>query len=114
MNKTLSVVTIALVLATAVYAQAGLTGKWQETSTTGLQAALDLTATKTTLTGTFTIKDRPMTIIDGKVSKNTFTFKAKLDDQPEGFTGEVAGDEITLSRDRNGRSDAVTLKRVKK
>jgi opacity protein-like surface antigen len=112
--KTLCVVTIALVLAAAVYAQAALTGKWEESSTSGLHAQLDMTATKTTVAGTFTIKGRPMTIMDGKVSKNTFTFKAKLDDQPEGFTGELAGDEITLSRDKNGPSDAVTLKRVKK
>ena len=85
-----------------------------------LQGTLDLMVLQTVdalgpmATGTFTIKGRPMTIIDGKVSKNTLTFKAKLDEQPEGFTGEIARDEMTLSRDRNGRSDAVTLKRVKK
>lgn len=78
----------------------------------GLQIKLDLTATNTTLTGTFTVKGRSITISDGTVSKNTFTFKANLGDQPEGFTGELVGGEMTLWRDRNGRADAVILQRA--
>jgi len=47
------------------------------------------------------------------VSKDTFTFKAMLDDQTEGFTGEVAGDEITVWLDRQDPSRAAVVKRVK-
>ena len=56
---------------------------------------------------------RRATIANGKVSKDTFTFKATLDDQTEGFTGEVAGDEITVWLDRQDPSRAAVVKRVK-
>jgi opacity protein-like surface antigen len=112
MRKMLIALSVALMATTVADAEHALTGKWQEITPSGLQIELDLVATDTTVTGTFTVKGRTLTIMDGVVSKDRFTFKAKLDDQPEGFTGEMAGDEITLSRDRNGRVDAVTLKRV--
>ena len=104
---------MALMLSAVAGAQTGLTGTWQEVTNSGLNAQLNLEASDTTLTGTLSIRARPMTITDGKVSKNTFTFKAALEGEPEGFSGELTGDEIVLSRDRNGRADAVTLKRVK-
>jgi hypothetical protein len=44
----------------------------------GSQIVLDLTAKETALTGTLTRNGEPTTITDGKVSKNTFTFKATL------------------------------------
>src|SRR5262245_22678152 len=92
-------------------AQGGLSGKWTETTPSGLNAELDLKATETVITGTFTVRDRPMTISDGKVTKNAFTFKAALEGQPEGFSGELNGDSIVLWRDKNGKGDALTLKR---
>ena len=49
-----------------------------------------------------------MTITDGKVTNNTFTFKAALAGQPEGFSGELNGDAIVFWRDRNGKGDAVS------
>lgn len=106
-----TVVAIALAFAAGAHAQSALTGKWQEITSSGLQIELDLAATSTAVAGTFTVRGRPLTIADGTVSKNMFTFKATLADQPEGFTGELVGNEITLWRDRNGRSDAVVLKR---
>jgi hypothetical protein len=109
----LSVLSLTLFLAGGAAAQTGPAGRWEESSTSGLNAALNLTATDTTLAGTFTIRARPMTITDGKVTKNTLTFKAALEGQPEGFSGELKGDELELWRDRNGRTDAITLKRVK-
>jgi hypothetical protein len=114
MTRVLTGAAIALVLAAAVQAQAGLTGKWQGETRNGSQIVLDLTATETALTGTLTRNDQPSTITDGKVSKNSFTFKATLNDQTEGFTGELAGDQITVWLDRQGPSNAVVLKRVKK
>jgi opacity protein-like surface antigen len=111
MKRVFAASTIVLVMAATVQAQ-DLTGKWEETSSSGLQIALDLTATKTTVNGTFTVKGRPLPITEGIVSGNKFTFKAKLADQPEGFTGELVGDEITLMRDRNKGADSVSLKRA--
>jgi len=113
MKRVLTSITTALVLAAVVHAQAALTGKWQGATPNGFQIELDLTATETALTGTLTREGQTITITDGKVSKNTFTFKATLGDQPEGFTGEVAGDQITVWLDRQGRERAAILKRVK-
>ena len=64
------------------------------------------------MTGTFTVRGRPMTISDAKVTKNTFTFKAALEGQPEGFSGELNGDSMVLWRDKNGKVDALTLNRA--
>jgi hypothetical protein len=47
------------------------------------------------------------------VSKNTFTFKATLNDQTEGFTGELVRDEIKMWLDRQGPARAAVLKRIK-
>ena len=90
-----------------------MTGKWQGETKNGFQIELALTATETALSGTLTRNGQTATIANGKVSKDTFTFKATLDDQTEGFTGEVAGDEITVWLDRQGPSPAAVLKRVK-
>ena len=108
--------TIALVLVAVVYTQAGLTGKWQGETRGGTQIVLDLKATEKTLTGTITMDGQPATFTDATVSKNTFTFKAPMKDtnQIEGFTGELAGDQITFWPDSLGRERAVVLKRVKK
>ena len=113
MKRILTGTTIALVLAAAVYAQGGLSGKWEGETPNGAQLVLDLTATETALNGTFTRNGQPARIADGKVSKNTFTFKATLGDQTEGFTGELAGDQITVWLDRQGRERAAVLKRIK-
>jgi hypothetical protein len=93
---------------------AALTGRWQGETRNGMQVVLDLTATETALTGTITREGTPSTIRDGKVSKSTFTFKAMLGDQDEAFTGELAGDQITVMLDRQAPAGAVVLKRVKK
>lgn len=108
----ISVLPLLLMFGLEARAQSGLSGQWQETTNSGLSAELNLNATETTLSGTFTIRARPMTISDGKVTKNTFTFKAAMGEQPEGFSGEFNGDLIVLWRDRNGKGDAVTLKRA--
>lgn len=115
MKNLLAGATIALVLAAAaIHAQAALTGKWEGETTNGTPIVLDLTAAETTLTGTLTRQGETIKITDGKVSKNTFTFKATLGDQTEGFSGEVAGDQLTVWLDRQGRERAAVLKRVKK
>jgi hypothetical protein len=51
---------------------------------------------------------------DGNVSKNTLAFTVKIGDQTEALTGEIAGDAIELWLDRQGRTNAVVLKRAKK
>jgi len=116
MNSILRGATIALALVAVVYAQAGLTGKWQGETKSGTQILLDLKATGKSLTGTITMNGEPSTITEGKVSKSTMTFKAPMKEtnQIEGFTGELAGDQITFWPDSLGRERAVVLKRVLK
>jgi hypothetical protein len=104
---------VLLLVATGVHAQATLTGKWQGTTPNGAVLVLDLTATETAVTGTLTRNDETVKITDGKVSKNKFTFAATLNDQKEAFTGDLAGDEITVWLDRQGAEKAILLKRVK-
>jgi hypothetical protein len=111
-KRILNVLLLVVLLCVMAQAQTDLSGKWSETTPSGLNAELDIKATATTLTGTFSVRARPMTITDGKVTKNTFTFKAALEGQPEGFSGELNGDSIVLWRDRNGKVDALTLKRA--
>jgi hypothetical protein len=111
-RRILNVLLLVLLLCVMGQAQTGLSGKWTETTPSGLNAELDLKATDTAITGTFTVRARPLTITDGKVTKNTFTFKAALEGQPEGFSGELNGDAIVLWRNRKGKGDALTLKRA--
>ncbi len=114
MPRVLAGSVIALTLAViTVQSQATLTGKWQGETQNGVSIVLDLTATKTELSGTLTRREQTVKITDGKVSKNTFTFKATMNDQTEGFTGEFAGDEMKVWLDRQGPERAATLKRVK-
>lgn len=114
MNRILTGTLIALMWAAVVHAQTAITGKWQGETKSGSQVALDLTATKTTLTGTITQNGQTLPIADGTVSKDTFTFNVTLGDRTEGFTGKLAGDEITVRIDRRGPESAAVLKRVKK
>jgi hypothetical protein len=114
MKRILTGITLAFVLAAIVHAQATLTGKWQGETKNGMQVVLDLTLNKASLTGTLTRDGKASPISEGKSTKNTFTFKATMGDQPEAFTGEVAGDEIKVWLDRQGPPGAIVLKRVKK
>jgi hypothetical protein len=111
-RRILKVLLLVLLWCVMAQAQTDLSGRWTETTPSGLNAELDLKTADTSLTGTFTVKSRPMTITDGKIVKDTFTFKAALEGQPEGFSGELNGDAIVLWRDRNGKGDALTLKRA--
>ena len=100
-----------VLLCVMAQAQTGLSGKWTESTPSGLNAELDQSHGH--LAGRHLHgPGSPATITDGKVTKNSFTFKANLEGQPEGFSGELNGDAIVLWRDRNGKVDALTLKRA--
>jgi len=107
------VAAIILTWSLAAQAQATLTGKWQGETGNGAALVLDLTVKDSVLTGTFTRNGVSTPISDGKVSGNTFTFKATVNDQAEGFSGELAGDQLKVWLDRQGASRAIVLERVK-
>ena len=83
-----SIVAIAVVCTVTTPAQPSLTGKWQGVTNAGAEIALDLTARDATLTGSLTRDGQTSTLSDGKISKNTFTFTAQLNNQTEKFAGE--------------------------
>jgi hypothetical protein len=100
MKRILTAITITLACPRLLIPNPALTGKWQGKTPKGFEIVFDLDSTETTLTGTFIREGQTITIADGKVSKNSFTFKATLNDQTEGFTGEIDGDQITVWMDR--------------
>ncbi len=95
-------------------AQSGLSGTWEGETRNGTTIVLTLVVKDTALTGTLTRGEETATLAEGKVSKNTFTFKATLGGQVEGFSGELAGAEIKIWLDRQGAERAIMLHRIKK
>lgn len=101
-----------LVLPAAIRGQSGITGKWQGKTPNGFQLELDLAVAGNELTGTFTRDGQALAIAQGKVAKNTVTFKVTMNDRTEGFSGEINGNQIKVWMDRQGSSAATTLKWV--
>jgi hypothetical protein len=114
MKRFFSVVGMALLLTIVAAAQAGLTGKWEGETGAGAPIVLDLTVKGKVLTGTLTRSGLSSPLSEGKVTKSTFTFKATLNGQIEGFSGELTGDRINVWLDRQGSTRAVVLKRAKR
>jgi hypothetical protein len=108
-----SVAAIALTCAVGAQDQGTLTGKWQGETRGGAALVLDLTVKGAELTGTLTRDDVSTPISEGKVTKNTFTFNATLGDRTDGFSGELADNQIKIWLDRQGPSTAIVLHRVK-
>ena len=108
-----SVAAIVLTWSMVAQAEQTLTGKWQGETNNGAAIVLDLAVKGTALTGTLTRDGVSAPLSEGKVSKNTFTFKAELSDQTEEFSGELADNQIKIWLDRQGASRAIVLKRVK-
>ena len=114
MNKSLALGIIFTMFACIVQAQDMLSGTWEGETRNGASIVLNLEAKGTVLTGTLVRSGQSTALSDGKVSKNKFTFKATLNDQPEGFSGEQTGNEIKIWIDRQGASNAIVLHRMKR
>ena len=114
MNRYFAVGVVMTMVAGVVHAQDKLSGTWEGETRNGASIVLTLEAKETVLTGTLVRNGQSATISEGKVSKNTFTFKATLNDQPESLSGELTGDDIKVWLDRQGPSTAIVLRRVKR
>jgi hypothetical protein len=113
-NQAACLALMVLALGAVVHAQGTLTGKWQGETNNGTPIALDLTVKEEILTGTIVRSGESHTISDGKLSGNTFAFKATINGQAEGFSGELAGrDQIKVWLERQGPAKAIVLNRVK-
>jgi len=113
MNRLTATTALGVVITVAAAAQAGLTGHWEGQTDGGAQLALDLTVKDSAVTGTLTRDGPSAPIVEGKTTGARFTFKATVNDKTEGFTGELAGDDLKFWLDRQGPAKAVVLKRVK-
>ena len=105
-----------LLALTATAPQASLTGTWEGKTPNGMTVILVLKATDTEVTGTVHRVDDDVKseITEGKVTKNTFTFKAVLGEQTESISGEFSGDDMKAWLDRQGPERAAVFKRAKK
>src|SRR5689334_19534952 len=106
-------VAFVVTLTAAAVAQSSLAGKWQGETPGGSSLALDLTVKDTVLTGTLTRETEKSPIAEGKITNNTFTFKATLGGQPETFAGELKGEELRIWLERQGPAKTVVMTRVK-
>jgi opacity protein-like surface antigen len=113
MNTLAVLAVLSLVLATPAAVQSAVAGVWEGQTNGGAAIVLDLKVDGKTLTGTLTRDGQPATISDGQVSGNAITFKVTLNEQPETISGELAGDELKVWLDRQGRERAIALKRAK-
>ena len=108
----LGVIVLAVAGIIAV-AQSGLNGKWEGETRNGTALVLTLVVKDTALSGTLKRGEETATLAEGKVAKNTFTFKATVGGQVEGFSGELAGADIKIWLDRQGAERAIVLHRAK-
>jgi hypothetical protein len=111
--KKLALMAAVVMASTLVHAQTTLTGKWQGETDGGASIALDLTVKGTSVSGTLIRNEQSTTITDGKVEKDTLTFKATINERAETFSGRVEKDHLKLWLERQGPEKAVTLTRVK-
>lgn len=122
--KTLIAAVAVLTLATApaALAEHPVDGQWEGEAETprGIQEiAFDFTEADGVLTGTITTRRGESDIEDGTVMGNEISFKQTLSFQGREFvlayTGELDGDEITFTREVEGRdrSQEFTATRVK-
>jgi len=105
----------AMLLMVTVLAQAqhALDGAWHGETRNGSAIVLTLGVKADTLTGTPTRNGEPTPLLDGKVSKQQFSFKATISDQTEAFSGELAEEAIKVWIDRQGAESAIPLRRAK-
>jgi hypothetical protein len=104
---------LSLFVTVLALAQPGLTGSWEGETPNGARIVLTLKAEKGALTGTLKRNDDSTPISDGKVTKNTFTFKANMNETPETLSGEWTGDEMKVWLERQGAERAIVLRRAK-
>ena len=91
-------------------AAASISGTWEGTTGQGRQVSLLLKADGSALTGWLTLDTQSGAVKDGRIEKSTVSFAAVIAGRTLAFTGEFAGDEMTLRLE--GARNPVTLKRV--
>jgi hypothetical protein len=115
-NRLLTVVTLALLLCAGAGAQSDteLTGTWKGQTPNGTNLTLELVQKGDAFTGTLTRESESTPISEGKVSKNTFTFKATFSGETETVDGTFDKTDMKAWLTRQGPERAAMLKRLEK
>jgi hypothetical protein len=92
-------------------AAASISGTWEGMTGQGHQVSLLLKADGSALTGWLTLNQQSGAVTDGRIDKSTVMFAGVIAGRTLRFTGEVAGDEMTVRLE--GAQNRVTLKRVR-
>ena len=113
MNSLALLAVLGFVLGAPAAVQNTVAGLWEGQTNGGSPIVLDLKVDGKSLTGTMTRNGQAATLAEGQVSGNAITFKVTLNEQLESISGELAGDELKVWLDRQGRERAIALKRAK-
>ena len=114
-NRVLTVVMLALLLCGGAAAQdTELTGTWKGQTPNGTNLTLELVQKGDVFTGTLTRESESTPISEGKVSKNTFTFKATFSGETETVEGTFDKTDLKAWLTRQGPERAAMLTRVEK
>lgn len=112
--KTSIALALALMTFTGLlHAQHALDGTWEGETRNGSTIVLTLSVKGTVLTGTLARDEQTSPLSGGTVSEDRFSFKATLNDQQESMSGGLVGDELKVWLDRQGPSNAITLRRAR-
>ena len=113
MRHFLTIVAMLCAAVCALGAQAASTfaGKWEGETGTGRRIVLDVTVKGSQATGTFTLVQQTVEIMEAKVDNKTLSFKVALEGRTPMITGERVGEQLKLVVD--GVSNPVLLARVK-
>jgi len=105
------VVVLCAVCALAAQKASGFAGKWQGETATGRRIVLDLTVKGSQASGTFTLVQQTVEIMDVKTDGKLLSFKVALEGRTPMIAGELVGEQLKLIVD--GVSNPVLLSRVK-
>jgi len=108
---TIVVIVLCAVCALAAQSKTAFDGKWQGETGNGRRVALVLTVKGSQATGTFTLVQQTVEIMEGKVDDKTLSFKVALEGRTPMIAGELVGEQLKLVVD--GISNPVLLSRVK-
>jgi hypothetical protein len=109
MKKFLMLVAVLVLMPILVFAQGQVAGKWtgEQQGRGGAQpVTLELKVDGSTVTGTFKTGDNTAQIADGKLDGTKVSFKTTQNrggnNVQINWSGEVKGDELTLTREGGG------------
>ncbi|HUS05552.1 MAG TPA: hypothetical protein VMZ52_04620 [Bryobacteraceae bacterium] len=116
MNQTMKLLALGLCILCAVMAAEGVAGKWSgqvPSRNSAAEATFIFKVDGDKLTGTLSGPQGEVELQDGKVSANQISFSVPGGNAKVAFEGKVSGDQIKMTRTREGgQAREFTLKRA--